>query len=1168
MAKIGSYEYDPVTGISIWSSEMFNLVGRDPALGPMSVPEFMQLMHPEDRTAMQSMLEGCARDGVSGAIEFRGDPASGEIRYFIGNVQAASDSKGRITKLFGTIQDITERKQAEEALIASEIRYRRLFESAKDGILILNAETGQIVDVNPFLFNLIGFSFEELMGRKLWEIGLFKDIAASKEAFKELQDKGYVRYEDLPLETKDGKKRDVEFVSNVYQVSNMRVVQCNVRDITERKRAQDTIKESEERFATAFRNSPILMAISTLKDGRFIETNDAFCRAMGYRHEELLGHSSLELNLWYDPGERMATLEKMKGREELSNLEVRFRTKSGETRTAEMSMVKIILRNEPCLLIIAMDITERKLLEEELEREYEENKLIIDSSPVLIFYKDREGRFLRVNNAFAVALDMPEDKFLGRTVFDLYSADIAQSMTNDDNEVFESGISKLSIIEQYESARGIRWVQTDKVPILDKSGKTIGLVGFAQDITERKQAEEAIRESEEKFNKAFHASPNLMAVITLDEGRIIDVNEAYSTITGYKREELWGNVALELNLWANPEQRKDFYQKINKDGRLDNMEILLRTKAGEIRAFLFSAEKITLRGIPCLVTVALDITERKLAEERINHLNLTLQSVRNVNQLITREKDRDKLLKGVCDTLVKGRSFFTAWIVLLNESKEVITHAASGIRGDFTPLLSRIKQEETLPCIQKALKKSGVVITENPHTMCADCPAIANSTDFGSMTVRLEYEGAIYGILCSSLPKSILTDKSEAELFQEVATDIAFALHNMEMESEYTRLEQERLRVAKLESIGTLAGGIAHDFNNLLTGIMGNIGLVKTYIAPSDATYEMLNEAENAAARARDLTQQLLTFARGGKPVKKLTSVAGVIKESAEFALRGSKVKLELSLPDNLWPIEADEGQINQVINNLAINADEAMPRGGTLKIRAENLVYKKSAALPLQSGNYVRVDIEDTGIGISPENLQRIFEPYFTTKQRGSGLGLTTAYSIVRNHNGIILADSILNRGSTFRIYLPATKKILKGGKKVTVESAGQAGGKVLVMDDEEIIRKMLKNMLSLAGYTVELAADGDEAITKYQQARAAGDPFNAVIMDLTIPGGMGGKEAVKKLLEIDPKATVIVSSGYATDAIMSEYKKYGFKSVIAKPYSVRQLQDTLSGLLTKKKR
>jgi two-component system cell cycle sensor histidine kinase/response regulator CckA len=460
------------------------------------------------------------------------------------------------------------------------------------------------------------------------------------------------------------------------------------------------------------------------------------------------------------------------------------------------------------------------------------------------------------------------------------------------------------------------------------------------------------------------------------------------------------------------------------------------------------------------------------------------------------------------------------------------------------------------------------VVIEDPETQCKGCPALRANMDIGSMTIRLEIERKIYGVICVSILKKLINDKEEISLFTEIATDIAFALHDIELVAANALREQERLRMAKMESIGMLAGGIAHDFNNLLTGIMGNIGLVKTYVSPSDPAYEMLDEAEVAAVRAKDLTQQLLTFAKGGKPVKKLINTAETIKGAAEFALRGSKVKLILSFPEDLWPIEADEGQINQVINNLVINADEAMPTGGTLTISAENLALKKSDVLPVRGGNYVRIDVKDTGIGISPTHIQRIFEPYFTTKQKGSGLGLTTAYSVVRNHGGIILVESVQNEGSTFHIYLPATKKALKGAKKLMAIESGQAGGKVLIMDDEDIIRKMLKNMLSMAGYTVELSSDGTEALKKYVQAKEARDPFNAVIMDLTIPGGMGGKEAVKKILEIDPKATVIVSSGYATDPIMSDYKKYGFKAVIAKPYSVRQLRELLSRLLTKKKR
>jgi CheY-like chemotaxis protein len=250
------------------------------------------------------------------------------------------------------------------------------------------------------------------------------------------------------------------------------------------------------------------------------------------------------------------------------------------------------------------------------------------------------------------------------------------------------------------------------------------------------------------------------------------------------------------------------------------------------------------------------------------------------------------------------------------------------------------------------------------------------------------------------------------------------------------------------------------------------------------------------------------------------------------------------------------------------INADEAMHNGGALTVTASNFIVKRGTILPLSRGNYIQIDVRDTGSGISPENLQKIFEPYFTTKREGSGLGLTSAYSIIKNHGGALLAESSLGQGSVFHIYLPASWKTPKGEKKLAEKKATQAGGNVLIMDDDEIIRKMLKNMLNLAGYEVAAAADGAEALEIYKQAMDSKNPFSAVIMDLTVPGGMGGKEAITKLLDIDPAACVIVSSGYATDPIMSEYKKYGFSAVIAKPYSISQLQETISSVTSRKKK
>jgi PAS domain S-box-containing protein len=377
------------------------------------------------------------------------------------------------------------------------------------------------------------------------------------------------------------------------------------------------------------------------------------------------------------------------------------------------------------------------------------------------------------------------------------------------------------------------------------------------------------------------------------------------------------------------------------------------------------------------------------------------------------------------------------------------------------------------------------------------------------------------------------------------------------------KMEEDILKAQKLESLGVLAGGIAHDFNNLLTAILGNVSLAKMLASPQDKIYERLTSAEKASLRARDLTQQLLTFSKGGAPVKKATSLSELIKDSVSFALSGSHVTCEFSFPDDLWVVEVDEGQISQVIQNLIINAEQAMPEGGRIRVSCKNLTVSEEEGLPLKEGTYVRISVQDQGGGIPPKYLQRIFDPYFTTKEKGRGLGLATVYSIIRNHNGYITLDSETGVGTTFRIYLPASQ-----GKIVTqrIESreVRSAKGKILLMDDEEVVRESMREILTFAGYEVEPAQDGTEAIDRYVKAKAADKPFDAVIMDLTIPGGMGGKEAIQRLTEIDPEIKAIVSSGYSNDPIMANFREYGFRGAVSKPYKVSEITDTLYVVLT----
>lgn len=390
--------------------------------------------------------------------------------------------------------------------------------------------------------------------------------------------------------------------------------------------------------------------------------------------------------------------------------------------------------------------------------------------------------------------------------------------------------------------------------------------------------------------------------------------------------------------------------------------------------------------------------------------------------------------------------------------------------------------------------------------------------------------------------------------------------------TETKKLEAQLQQAQKLESIGILAGGIAHDFNNLLAVIMGNISLAEEDIRPETETFENLKEAEKAALRAKELTNRLITFSKGGTLVKEVTSIVDLVNDSVNFALKGSNINCEFSIPDDVQAEKIDRIQMKQVIQNITINAREAMNGKGAIKVYCQNVTIGQEDALPFKDGKYVKISINDHGLGIPEENLTKIFDPYFSTKEmstdKGQGLGLTICHSIVENHDGFIAVESEVGVGTTFTIYLPAAVEKIVGTepvKMVEPEKPAVRTGRILVMDDEEAIRRLSKQSLKRFGYDAELAKDGAEAIELYKKAMESGKPFEMVILDLTVKKGMGGKDTVKELLRLDPQVKTIVSSGYSNDPVVNDFKKYGFLGTLPKPYQKKDLSDMLSQVLGK---
>ncbi len=376
-------------------------------------------------------------------------------------------------------------------------------------------------------------------------------------------------------------------------------------------------------------------------------------------------------------------------------------------------------------------------------------------------------------------------------------------------------------------------------------------------------------------------------------------------------------------------------------------------------------------------------------------------------------------------------------------------------------------------------------------------------------------------------------------------------------------MEEQMLRVQKLESLGILAGGIAHDFNNLLTGVLGNISVARKHLEADGFASERLVRAEKASLRAKDLTHQLLTFARGGAPQKKIVASRELIRESVQLGLRGSNVNCRLSLAEELWPMEADPGQISQVIHNLVINAEQAMPKGGVIAVTGDNVTLPAGNDGGLKQGKYIRLRIQDQGAGIPEEHIARIFDPFFTTKEAGGGLGLSISYSVVSRHNGLLTVTSEEGRGTECTIWLPATEKKVDRAEAPSEKDVAARRRRILVMDDERVIRDVATHILQREGYEVSCASDGREAIRSYREGQASGEPFDCVILDLTIPGGMGGKEAIGKLREIDPAVKAVVSSGYSNDPVLADFAEAGFSGAVQKPYTAEEMLDAVARVL-----
>lgn len=752
---------------------------------------------------------------------------------------------------------------------------------------------------------------------------------------------------------------------------------------------QRNLEISRERFSSLYDFAPI--GLLTISDkGLILDVNLTAARLLGVPKSALSNHRLTDFILPEDQDIYYQHQRSFLATGEPQICEMRLIHSDNQPLWARLEAAAV--QDEGGTLAyhaVLSDITDRKLAEEALQQSQTLYHDLVETSQDLIWQCDARGKYIYLNPAWEHVFGYKVEEMLGKSFAEFQTPEYAERDLNEFARLLQGNTVKgLETTHIGIDGREIHLVFNAKL-IIDEKGNSQGTCGTAYDITDRKQIENELRESEKKFRHTFGSSPDAIIITRLNDGVWIDVNEGFTRATGFTRDDAIGKTALEFNIWNDSADREKLFREVKEKGFSENLETQFRKKDGSLITGLISARLISLAGVAHILSITRDITERK-------------------------------------------------------------------------------------------------------------------------------------------------------------------------------QLQQEQLKNEKLESLGTLAGGLAHDFNNILSAIMGNISFATIFVNEDHKSYKPLIQAERASKRASELVQQLLTFARGGEPIKKVASPYYLVKEAVSLALSGSNVNGTIHISDSIHGFDVDVGQISQVFHNIIINAMHAMPGGGTLIVSACNEDVSQNNVFSLPPGPYVRLMFSDHGCGISEENMKKIFEPYFTLKATGRGLGLASARSIINRHGGYINVSSVVGKGTTVTVYLPSIDRVHTEDQKesTTKVSSGHNAGSILVMDDDPLIRDIASKMLTHFGYEVTTCINGEEAIKLYKTSIQSERPFQMCIMDLTIPGGLGGKEAAEQILSVFPKACLVVSSGYSNDPVMSNYKKYGFSGAIMKPYSISELQKVINSI------
>ncbi|MDD5313093.1 MAG: PAS domain S-box protein [Dehalococcoidia bacterium] len=1037
--------------------------------------------------------------------------------------------------------DSAQNKQEEHVLREGGAYMNALLENAPEGVYIYDL-AGNFLYGNHRCEEIIGYGREEILGRNYLEVNILSEssVARAIEIFQDNAKGKSSGPDEFELIRKDGRRVPVEISTSVVQWEGEKFVLAFVRDISIRKNVESALVESEARYR---------LLSEHMADGVTLMDMDLKPIYVSPSIEKMRGFTPLEaFNM---PLEKHMPPESLKLTSELfleelprvaanpaynpvRTLELEYYCKDGSTIWTEskFSIIRDPSGKPVSVLGEVWDITQRKRVEAALKEREEQYRLLSEHTTDFIWLMDMDLK--------PTYQSPSAEKLTGFTQQELTELPFEKRITPESlKSAAEVFFKQIPIVESdpdynpvitlelevYRKDGTTIWSENKFSVIRDDNGRPVSILGEARDISERKKTEDALREREAQYR--------LLSEHTTDSVWLMDMNlkttyhsASIEKIRGFTAQEIM-DLPLEQNL--TPESLKSAYEmfltelpRIEADPDYNPVRTLELEYYCKDGTTAWAENKFSVIRDPSgkLVSIlgeARDISDRKRIEyslrESEEKYRMVVENAREsifivVDGMLKFANKRASMFSGYSEEELTSKSFFE--FIHPDDRPRATERYLQRLKGIEVP------DKFTFRVVFKAGDIRWVELT----------------------SVQITWEG-----------------KPAAMHFM---TDITDRMH----------LEKEQQRASKLESLAVLAGGIAHDFNNILTAVMGNVSLAGMEVRAGSEVHERLEEAQKALLRAKDLTGQLLTFSRGGAPVKKLSSLDELLRDTARFALHGSNVKCHFSMVPHLWHAEIDAGQISQVVHNLVINAQQAMPTGGTIELVAENMVLSETQSLgrglPLKEGNYIRIAVTDHGSGISAEHLDRIFDPFFTTKQRGSGLGLATSFSIARNHGGHLSVESVLGSGATFYLYLPASMATSapKQDQKEEIKPAGKA--RILVMDDEKEVREVTGHILKRIGYNdIKFAANGAETVKLYKAALESGRPFTVVILDLTIPGGMGGEETIKALLKIDPGVKAIVASGYADEAIMADYRGHGFSGMVAKPYTIEELQRAVQDVI-----